>query len=103
VDKGVSSHCKPRPSTKCCISLILHAFNGIRVAEYKEHKEHAIKGFSERYNTIRLVYYEMAPSAYSAILREKQLKKWSRVKKDKLIDSVNPERRDLFIDLEKEY
>jgi len=68
-----------------------------------EHKEHAIKGFSEKYNTIRLVYYEVAPSAYSAILREKQLKKWSRVKKDKLIDSFNPERRDLFIDLEKEY
>jgi len=61
-----------------------------------EHKKHVVKGFSDKYNVSKLVYYENAPSAYSAILREKQLKKWSRQKKEWLIDKMNPERNDLF-------
>jgi len=64
-----------------------------------EHKNHKIRGFSDHYNTTKLVYYEVAPSAYSAILREKQIKKWSRKKKDAIIDSFNPERKDLFPEL----
>ena len=61
-----------------------------------EHKNHNRKGFTSHYNVTKLVYYEAAPTAYSAILREKQLKKWSRTKKDCLIDSMNSKRNDLY-------
>ena len=61
-----------------------------------EHKNHITKGFTSRYNVTKLVYYEIAPTAHSAISREKQLKKWSRTKKDYLIDSMNPKRNDLY-------
>jgi putative endonuclease len=64
-----------------------------------EHKNHRRKGFTSHYNVTKLVYYEVATTAYSAILREKQLKKWSRVKKESLIDSMNPKHNDLYNDI----
>ena len=48
--------------------------------------------FTARYNAIYLVYYETYKYVNDAIAREKELKKWRREKKDKLIDSMNPER-----------
>lgn len=53
------------------------------------------KSFSARYNLCILVYFETYEQAWSAVEREKQLKKWSRKRKDQLIDSINPERNDL--------
>ncbi len=65
-----------------------------------EHKLHTVSGFTANYNCTDLVYFEETPSIKEAISREKQLKKWSRAKKESLIASMNPERRDLSASLE---
>ena len=62
-----------------------------------EHKHHLDKGsFSDRYNTEYLVYYEWTSDVKAAIEREKQIKSWSRKKKEKLINSKNPNWNDLY-------
>jgi putative endonuclease len=63
-----------------------------------EHKHHLVKGFSSRYNTTRLVYYEDSNDVKAAIAREKQIKGWLRERKLALIKSMNPEWRDLAED-----
>lgn len=60
-----------------------------------EHKLHLNKGFSDKYNTEKLVYYEVYDRFDEGILREKQLKKWHREWKEKLINDFNPEWNDL--------
>ena len=60
-----------------------------------EHKNKLVKGFTSRYNIQYLVYYESTSSIYSALEREKQIKSWLRAKKIALIDSMNPEWKDL--------
>ena len=64
-----------------------------------EHKEKVIKGFTERYNLCKLVYYEIAESVESAIVREKRIKKLLRKQKETLINSLNKEWRDLYSEL----
>ena len=64
-----------------------------------EHKLHLNKGFSDKYNTDKLVYYEIYDRLDAGILREKRLKKWHRAWKDALIDHFNPEWRDLSEDI----
>ena len=61
-----------------------------------EHKSKLNKGFTEKYSVDKLVYYEVFNFIEDAINREKQLKGYSRLKKDKLIDRVNPERNELY-------
>lgn len=63
-----------------------------------QHKTKAVKGFTEKYNVKKLVYYEMYGSIEEAIKREKQIKRWGRAKKDFLVNKVNPEWRDLSED-----
>ncbi len=63
-----------------------------------EHREHLVPGFTNQYNLCKLVYYEDTNDVYSAISREKQLKKWSRSKKETLIQRMNPQWRDLSED-----
>ena len=60
-----------------------------------EHQHHLIEGFTSRYQVTRLVYFEETTDVYAAIAREKQIKGWLRAKKMTLIESVNPEWRDL--------
>lgn len=60
-----------------------------------EHKEKIVKGFTQRYNATKLVYYEIAENPIAAIAREKEIKAWRREKKNRLINSKNPEWRDL--------
>ncbi len=60
-----------------------------------EHKNKLIAGFTKKYNLTKLVYYEMTEDVRSAITREKQIKGWLRIKKISLIESVNPEWKDL--------
>ena len=60
-----------------------------------EHKQRLSSGFTRKYNITRLVYYEVHEDPLSAIAREKQIKSWLRRKKIQLIQSVNPEWRDL--------
>ncbi len=50
-----------------------------------QHKNELVEGFSNKYNCHDLVWWEQSESIYSAIEREKQLKRWSRKKKDWLI------------------
>lgn len=64
-----------------------------------EHKNKVNKCFSSRYNVDKLVWFETQKSIIDAIHREKQIKAGSRKKKTDLIQSMNPEWRDLFEDL----
>ena len=60
-----------------------------------EHKHQLVEGFTNKYKLTRLVYFEEMPDVYTAIEREKHLKGWLRAKKVALIESINPEWRDL--------
>jgi putative endonuclease len=64
-----------------------------------EHKNKLAEGFSKKYNLTKLVYYETTPDVKSAISKEKQLKNWHRDWKINLINSVNPQWRDLGEDI----
>ena len=61
-----------------------------------QHKEDAVEGFTREYGVKMLVFFESHDSAESAIAREKQLKKWRRAWKLRLIEENNPEWRDLY-------
>ena len=61
-----------------------------------EHRHHVVEGFTSRYYATKLVYFESTTSVVSALEREKQIKSWSRKRKDELVDSMNKERRDLY-------
>ncbi len=61
-----------------------------------EHKNDLIKGFTEKYKVHRLVYVEETDDIRIAITREKQLKKWKRSWKLRLIEEQNPEWDDLY-------
>ena len=63
-----------------------------------EHKNGLIDGFTKRYNVHKLVYFEQTCDINEAIAREKQLKGWSRAKKNALIKNANPQWRDLSAD-----
>jgi putative endonuclease len=56
----------------------------------QEHKERCGSEFASKYQLTRLVYYEGTIDVLAAIGREKQLKRWSRKKKDRLISMMNP-------------
>ena len=60
-----------------------------------EHKNKLVEGFTAKYNLSKLVYFEETESIESAILREKQLKRWHRDWKINLIKENNPEFNDL--------
>jgi putative endonuclease len=60
-----------------------------------EHKQKLIPGFTKKYNITKLVYYEVFGDIKQAIAREKQIKGWLREKKIKLIESLNPNWREL--------
>jgi putative endonuclease len=64
-----------------------------------QHKSKSIPGFTSRYNIDKLVYYEMTNDIYTALGREKQIKGWLRIKKIKLIETMNPG----WVDLAKEW
>ncbi|MCY3693051.1 MAG: GIY-YIG nuclease family protein, partial [Chloroflexi bacterium] len=65
-----------------------------------QHKHDVIDGFSKRYQTHSLVWYEIHDNMESAITREKALKRWNRAWKLALIEQGNPAWRDLYQDLE---
>ena len=64
-----------------------------------QHKNKVFEGFTERYDVIRLVWYAEFGTAEAAITREKQLKKWNRAWKKRLIEEQNPTWRDLYDDI----
>ena len=61
-----------------------------------EHKNDFVEGFTQDYQTHSLVYYELHDDMTAAIAREKQIKKWNRQWKLRLIEKSNPEWRDLW-------
>jgi putative endonuclease len=56
-----------------------------------QHKEKSVSGFTAKYRIDRLVYYELTSDVLSAIAREKEVKKWRREKKNRLVESINPQ------------
>jgi putative endonuclease len=60
-----------------------------------QHRNHVVRGFSDRYGVTRLVWWEMHDGAETAIRREKQIKKWRRAWKVQLLSAENPEWDDL--------
>ena len=64
-----------------------------------EHRSKKLGGFTAKYNVDRLVLVEEYPTAPEAIAREKQIKGWSRAKKDTLVTASNPDWEDLAPDL----
>ena len=61
-----------------------------------DHKNNIIKGFTQKYNVHKLVYYEPYRYIRDAINREKRMKKWNRQWKINLIEKDNPLWKDLF-------
>jgi putative endonuclease len=61
-----------------------------------EHREGLVKGFTTKYGCKVLVWYEVHESVIEAITREKQIKAGSRSKKLALIETLNPEWKDLY-------
>ena len=64
-----------------------------------EHKNNQVDGFSKKYGVHHLAYFELHQDMYSAISREKQIKKWKRAWKLRLIEEQNPNWCDLYEDL----
>jgi putative endonuclease len=62
-----------------------------------EHKNKLVKGFTEKYNVNKLVYFEETGDVNAALTREKEIKKWRREKKDALVTNSNPQWTELKI------
>lgn len=73
------------------------------VRRVKEHKQGLNHSFTKKYHVDWLVYYEHFHYINNAIAREKELKKWRRAKKIKLINTMNPTWRDLFRDFNQRF
>ncbi len=61
-----------------------------------QHREGLVPGYTRERNIKRLVFYEMVEEAQAAVARERQLKKWNRARKTKLVQGMNPTWRDLY-------
>lgn len=98
----------PRNPIQPCVYILASGVNGtlyIGVTSNLQnraaiHRQLLVDGFTKKYRVTRLVYYEMHPNLPAAIRREKQLKKWNRIWKIRLIEQMNPEWRDLFDEIE---
>ena len=89
-----------------CVYLLASGFHGTLytgvtselVGRTYQHREEMTAGFTKRYQVKRLVWFEVHETMESAILREKQLKRWRRTWKLELIEAQNPTWRDLAED-----
>ncbi len=70
-------------------------FTNNLIRRLNEHKHKLVKGFTNKYNISKLIYFETFSHANDAIRREKQIKGWLRKKKIMLIESKNPEWKDI--------
>jgi len=78
-------------------TLYVGMTNNIKKRVY-EHKNKLIDGFTKKYNICRLIYFETFSDVYSAIAREKTIKGWLRKKKIELVNTTNPDWKDLSDD-----
>lgn len=98
----------PHVPKQPCVYILASAVNGTlyigvigNLADRTAiHRQGLVNGFTKKCGVTRLVYYEVHPTMPAAIRREKQLKKWNRIWKIRLIEQMNPEWRDLFDDVE---
>ncbi|MDQ7815282.1 MAG: GIY-YIG nuclease family protein [Patescibacteria group bacterium] len=81
--------------TNCVRSVLYIGVTNDLERRLYEHKSHLVHGFTDKYQINRLIYYEETTDISAAIEREKQLKKWSRSKKEWLIATLNPFWNDL--------
>ena len=65
------------------------------VRRIRQHREREQEGFTSRYNINRLVWYQVFGDVHAAIAKEKQIKRWRREKKIRLIEGLNPTWQDL--------
>ncbi|MFO7867586.1 MAG: GIY-YIG nuclease family protein [Candidatus Aminicenantes bacterium] len=63
-----------------------------------QHKYKQVKGFTNKYNVHKLVYYEEYSDPWYAIFREKQIKSWPRKRKNELIQRTNPHWEELYVE-----
>jgi putative endonuclease len=90
-----------------CVYLLANRRNGTLYAGVTsnlvqrawQHREGVVSGFSKEREAKLLVWYEQHETAYSAITREKQIKKWNRAWKIEMIEAGNPYWRDLYGDI----
>ena len=77
-------------------------FNGVTnnlIKRIAQHKRKEVKGFTEKYAVNQLVWYEQTNDIRIVIEREKQIKKWNRKWKIRLIEKENPEWNDLYFEI----
>ncbi len=77
-------------------SVLYTGFTNNIIRRVHEHKEGLADGFTKKYNVKKLVYFESFDDVDMAITREKKIKAGSRAKKERLINSVNKEWKDLW-------
>ena len=90
-----------------CVYLLASGCNGTLytgvtsdlIQRVFQHRNNLVDGFIKRYNVHNLVWYEVHERMESAILREKQIKKWRRAAKIGLIEQGNPDWKDLWHEL----
>ena len=90
-----------------CVYLLASGRNGTLyvgvtsdlIKRVYQHRNSLVDGFTKRYAVHNLVWYEVHERMESAILQEKQIKKWQRMAKIDLIEQRNPEWRDLWHEL----
>jgi putative endonuclease len=92
---GARSYCVYIPASRIGGTLYIGVTNDL-VRRVFEHKSKLVEGFTEKYDVVKLVYFELFDDPENAIKREKRLKKWNRAWKIRLIDDHNPNWEDLY-------
>jgi len=77
-------------------AVLYTGVTGNLIKRVYEHRQKLVEGFTQRYNAVKLVYYEVFGQIENALTREKQIKAGSRQKKLQLINSLNREWKDLY-------
>jgi putative endonuclease len=80
-------------------TVLYTGVTGNLIRRVYEHKNRLTDGFTKKYYTTKLVYFEVCDDVKSAIEREKEIKKGSRLDKANLVNNMNKDWKDLSIDL----
>ena len=81
--------------------LYVGVTSNLRGRVWEHRTKHYPGSFTARYNCIKLLYYEVFDNMTIAIDEEKRIKAGNRIKKEKLIDRINKERRDLWTEIQE--
>ena len=78
------------------VAIYTGVTNNLKRRIYEHRNDLNQDSFCSKYRIHKLVYYEIVEDVKSAIMREKQIKGWKRMKKNNLIESMNPDWEDLY-------